>query len=86
MVSRPTPKTLTLSSAGVGRTGTFIALSSLFNPLPRLYETEGLEEFAGDEVAETVEVIRRSRNILVQAPQQLKLIYDMLDDHSARNA
>lgn len=68
-------------SAGVGRTGTFIALSSLFYPRPRTYETDDLDEFAGDSIAETVEVIRRSRNILVQAPQQLKLIYDMMDEH-----
>lgn len=68
-------------SAGVGRTGTFIALSSLFYPRPRTYETDGLEEFEGDPIAETVDVIRRSRNILVQAPQQLKLIYDMVDEY-----
>ena len=70
-------------SAGVGRTGTFIALSSLFYPQPRTYETDDLEAFGGDPIAETVEVIRRSRNILVQAPQQLKLIYDMMEDYSS---
>lgn len=72
------------SSAGVGRTGTFIALSSLFYPQSRVYETEDLDDFEGDPIAETIDIIRRSRNILVQAPGQLMLIYDMMDAYSAQ--
>lgn len=49
-------------------------------PEPRVYETDDLDDFAGDNIAETVDILRRSRNILVQAPQQLKLLYDMIDD------
>ncbi|WWC72702.1 uncharacterized protein I206_106666 [Kwoniella pini CBS 10737] len=67
-------------SAGVGRTGTFIALSSLRrpgkalnnSPLPPLPG-----DLAQDPVAATVDTIRECRAILVQTPEQLELIYKM---------
>lgn len=72
-----------ISSAGVGRTGTFIALSSLLLPPKegvRIPESplgplpDGLQ---GDEVAETVDGIREWRGMLVQNEDQLKLIYEL---------
>ncbi|WWC92420.1 uncharacterized protein L201_007377 [Kwoniella dendrophila CBS 6074] len=67
-------------SAGVGRTGTFIALSSLrqpgevtlASPLPPLPN-----DLSQDSVALTVDAIRECRRMLVQTPEQLQLIYDM---------
>lgn len=67
----------------MGRTGTFIALSSLLlppkievsvpeSPLGPLPDT-----LAGDEVAATVDGIREYRGMLVQNEDQLKLIYDL---------
>ncbi|KAK6906314.1 hypothetical protein L486_06122 [Kwoniella mangroviensis CBS 10435] len=67
-------------SAGVGRTGTFIALSSLRQPgLPKHSSPLGPlpEELSEDIVAHTVDVIRECRGILVQTPEQLGLVYEM---------
>ncbi|KAK8850628.1 hypothetical protein IAR55_004547 [Kwoniella newhampshirensis] len=77
---RGVPKADPYISAGVGRTGTFIALSSLrirgmashpspLGPLPG--------ELEADHVAQTVDVIRECRGMMVQNKEQLKLIYDM---------
>jgi protein-tyrosine phosphatase len=71
------------SSAGVGRTGTFIALSSLL--LPRKREVSLPESPLGplpeqlreDAVAETVDEIREWRGMLVQNEEQLRLIYEL---------
>lgn len=71
------------SSAGVGRTGTFIALSSLLLPpkegvtLPESPLGPLPDGLQGDEVAETVDGIREWRGMLVQNEDQLKLIYDL---------
>ncbi|WVQ63604.1 uncharacterized protein L199_001757 [Kwoniella botswanensis] len=67
-------------SAGVGRTGTFIALSSLRQPgLPKQSSPLGPlpKELSEDVVAQTVDVIRECRGILVQTPEQLGLVYEM---------
>jgi len=77
------------SSAGVGRTGTFIALSSLLLP-PMV---QGSDTLAGlpvsplgplpssvedDEIARTVDQFREWRGMLVQGPDQLRLIYEVV--------
>ena len=79
----------TRSSAGVGRTGTFIALSSLLVPphhpspprshLPDYLKLNDLPpEIADDKVAITVDQLREWRTTLVQTPDQLGLIYLIL--------
>ncbi|OCF35866.1 hypothetical protein I317_07280 [Kwoniella heveanensis CBS 569] len=74
-------------SAGVGRTGSFIALSSLLTPDPPSIiasapqPATALEplpsDLQGDRVARTVDAIRECRGMLVQNPDQLRLIYEM---------
>ncbi|KIR52734.1 hypothetical protein I315_04597 [Cryptococcus gattii Ru294] len=67
-------------SAGVGRTGTFIALSSLLSPdEPHVSSPIGPLplEIAGDRIAKTVDTIRESRGMLVQTPSQFELLYRM---------
>ncbi|KAL1412507.1 hypothetical protein Q8F55_000253 [Vanrija albida] len=69
-------------SAGVGRTGTFLALASLcfsphsqaplaplVGPLPR--------DLAHDPIAQTIDIMRDSRGKLVQTPDQLELVYSL---------
>lgn len=79
---------LTGSSAGVGRSGAFIALSSLLlrtgtytppqhsSPLKPL----GLPE--KDVVAHTIDALREYRAMLVQAEQQLELVDAIVKKHS----
>ncbi|WVW80544.1 hypothetical protein I302_102529 [Kwoniella bestiolae CBS 10118] len=67
-------------SAGVGRTGTFIALSSLRRPgqVTRSSPLGPLPpELDQDVVAQTVDTIRECRGMLVQTIEQLELIYEM---------
>lgn len=64
----------------MGRTGTFIALSALLteqkpakdSPLGPLWE-----EYEDDKVAQVVDEIRDWRGMLVQGPEQLRLIYEV---------
>jgi protein-tyrosine phosphatase len=73
-------------SAGVGRTGTFIMLSSLLDRATPEGEDETpfpsplgpLEMPHLDHIARRVDAIREYRCMLVQAPQQLALLYAML--------
>ena len=72
------------SSAGIGRTGTFIALSSLLGR-PTGGPTESApsplgplpEPVASDRVASTVDQLREWRGRLVQGPDQMRLIYQL---------
>ncbi|WVQ86143.1 hypothetical protein IAT38_008311 [Cryptococcus sp. DSM 104549] len=66
-------------SAGVGRTGAFIALSSLRTPgLPppvRAPIPPLPKQLENDVIARTVDTIRECRGMLVQNPSQLDLLY-----------
>jgi protein-tyrosine phosphatase len=75
------------SSAGVGRTGAFIALSSLLgppptNPIPQSPLGQSPlgplpAELRHDAVAQTIDGIREWRGMLVQNQDQMRLVYDM---------
>lgn len=75
-------------SAGIGRTGTFIALWSLLNepmrfvdPGPRTKPTSALKPFpdwaANDKVAKTVDLLREQRGSMCQTNSQIELVYRM---------
>lgn len=75
-----------MSSAGVGRTGAFIALSSLllqpdaasvtqWSPLPPLPD-----DLAADPVASTIDALREWRGGLVQTREQMALVYQLVND------
>lgn len=73
------------SSAGVGRTGAFLALSSLLlppkHPLPQHAESHLNplpDELKGDRVAETIDLLREYRGLLVQTEEQMQLVYDLV--------
>ena len=82
-------------SAGIGRTGTFIALWSLLNePMKstnaerRAKPTSGLKPFpawaAEDAVAKTVDLLREQRGMMCQTQSQIELIYRMTGRSPAR--
>lgn len=74
---------LTASSAGIGRTGTFMALMSLNLPPgstptpPSVPSPIGAlpPPFNADAVATVVDTMRDYRNHLVQTAEQLQLVY-----------
>lgn len=65
-------------SAGVGRSGTFIALDYLFAQLAR-GEMDNVPE-GRDAVAETVDLLRQQRMMMVQGESQFFFLYDVLRD------
>jgi len=64
-------------SAGVGRSGTFIALDYL---LSLLYagELDHLAEDGMDPIAETVDLLRQQRMMMVQGEAQFNFLYEVL--------
>ena len=63
-------------SAGVGRSGTFIALDSLLNQLHR----GELDQLPADEdpIADTVDLLRQQRMMMVQGESQFNFLYEIL--------
>lgn len=76
------------SSAGVGRSGAFITLSSLFLRTGP-YETRErsplgpLKLPSSDVVAHTIDGLREYRGMLVQMEQQMELVDDMYRRHTS---
>lgn len=74
---------LMISSAGIGRTGAFLALSSILlppkPPLPSDKSPLGPlpEEIREDRVAGTIDQMREYRGMLVQTEEQMQLVYDL---------
>ena len=58
-------------TAGIGRTGVFITLDSLFTKIPQMTA----EEIQSDPVFETVDELRSWRTSMVCRPSQLEFIY-----------
>ena len=68
-------------SAGVGRTGTFIALDHLLNELASGQLLQATDADA-DPVFETVNRLREQRMMMVYNEQQLQLIYEVLREQA----
>ncbi|KAJ2918370.1 hypothetical protein MD484_g2026, partial [Candolleomyces efflorescens] len=91
----PDPPIIVGCSAGVGRTGSFIALSSLLRhlgelPPPACPTSSSVippsplgplpELFRDDLVAQEIDSLREQRQRMVERPEQVLLIYEMLED------
>lgn len=91
----PDPPIIVGCSAGVGRTGTFIALSSLMRHLgflpPAAHPTPSFaltpsplgnlpDEMAEDGVAQEIDSLREQRQRMVERPEQVVFIYQVLKD------
>ena len=63
-------------SAGIGRTGVFIALDYLFSAVPKMTK----EEILKDPVFETVDQLRHARGTMVARASQLEYIYTLFRD------
>ena len=69
-------------SAGVGRSGTFIALDHLLGELEEgtLDEVDSSSDEPRDPIAELVDELRTQRMMMVQAEPQFTFLYDVLKD------
>jgi protein-tyrosine phosphatase len=89
----PDPPVIVGCSAGVGRTGTFIALSSLMRHIgflpPPVHPTQSLalspsplgnlpDALAEDGVAQEIDSLREQRQRMVERPEQVVFIYEVL--------
>jgi len=89
----PDPPIMVGCSAGIGRTGSFIALSSLMREygflqpalrptLPSVLPSSPLgplpDQLQGDKVSQEVDSLREQRPGMVQRPEQVVLIYEAL--------
>lgn len=77
---------LTSSSAGIGRTGTFISLMSLLYPgsdeVRTFVPLKPVKE--NDEVLRLVDGLRDYRKSMVQTPEQLQLVYQVVAEATSR--
>ncbi|KAK4549114.1 hypothetical protein LTR36_007570 [Oleoguttula mirabilis] len=64
-------------SAGVGRSGTFIALDYLLS-LMHTGQLDNLQPADRDPIAETVDLLRQQRMMMVQGEAQFHFVYDVL--------
>ena len=68
-------------SAGVGRSGTFIALDYLLTQLHSgALSTESLDPPDRDPIADTVDLLRQQRMMMVQGESQFGFLYDVLKE------
>jgi protein-tyrosine phosphatase len=81
------PERVVHCSAGVGRSGTFIALDWLVDELvagaldaPQEVNNDEKSEVDGDPVAEVVNQLRKQRMMMVQGEMQFAFIYEVLKE------
>lgn len=72
-------------SAGVGRSGTYIALDHLFRMMNEDYLVKDKVAQDKDLVHDTVEALRRQRMMMVQGEMQYKLIYDIVREELCKH-